>query len=228
MTRTVITAVFLAGCYNPSIPAGHYRCGAGNLCPDGLLCIDGWCGGTSTAQDMATEQDMMPTPPDMAQDCGMCLSGKCVPLSNGVMGCRFAANKPISAQCRMGWQQPIAGNPFPGDAECLRTNTGPLDKWLGYHRAWGTGSNAATPPVTLWWNGQPTMGASYRWISICGTGGDSGWGNNAGYTRAIRCNSGVTEPTSPIKCPRGATPGDADWDMVTTADETIGVLCVRR
>lgn len=230
--RITMTCLFLAviGCYNPQVPSGLYRCGEVNVCPDGLGCINGWCGGPPPSpgptMDAATPPDLQ-NAPDLAQDCSMCLSGRCVPLSSGVMGCRFAANRPITAQCINGWSQPVSGNPFPGgDAECLRTNTGPADRWLGYHRGWGTGPNAGE--ATPWWNGQPTAGNSYRWIGLCGTGGDSGWPTQAGYTRAIRCNSGVPEPMSPIKCPRGSTPSDADWDMVTTSDETIGVLCVRR
>lgn len=220
----------LADCYRPEIPAGQYRCGVGNLCPDGLACVSGWCGGPPPTESDAAQSaaDMTQSEPDMSMNCSMCLSNRCADLGNGVRGCYFAPNRPITAQCLTGWRQPIAGMPFADDRACLFAGKGLGSVWLGYHRAYGTGSTAAAPPVIPWWNGQPSAGTTYRWISMCGDGSPSGWTTQANYGRAYPCISGATgERPSAVLCPRGATPSDADWDMVTTADTTIGVMCVR-
>lgn len=228
-TRAIAALTLLAGCYNPDLSRVRYTCDPVNpFCPDGLQCVNGWCGGALDAPDqVTTAADMATTAtPDFALDCSMCVSGACKRLSGTVVGCFSDPLRPISAQCRGNYTIPQQ-MPFPTDRDCLFIDpTG--TRWLGYLRGWNDREPYYAGTAKPWWNGQPSAGITHRFVSMCGSGADSAWPEQVGYTRVIRCNSGLAgEPSSPVRCPRGATPSDADWDMVT-AEASVGVMCVQR
>lgn len=241
MRALLLTTLAFAGCYNPQIPSGQYRCDSLTaLCPDGQSCIDGWCRkpGDVPPADMAISAPVDAAAPDMAVNpwdplrkpviVSECNGGPGWRITDRLTLCQHRTTRGWAGNyCDMGrgWS-PATVNPL-SKTECENVP-----------REWGTFSTAArmsgvalppSPGMVAGWTGQA---GPYRWLGMCGnlTQEKATYALAVpldGWTRAFYVQTGVAgEPPATMSLP-GQPPSDSYITNIQDFSEAAGAICVR-
>lgn len=230
---SLLFCAVLVGCFNPNYGGTHFTCTEENpICPDGLECIQGWCGGpASTGGDGGQTAGDGGSNADMAVKSG-CKSGSGYYISPMAFACPGIYSADPAQLCASGWT-PCAKNPMSVD-DCNVPK--PFKNVYGFYigSTRGAGSLSSSPLITSCsWAGASSQ--EQRYVFGCGAIEGCSQGEGCGGFNGPRCGSyekvAICERSGagyPIHCPKSVPGQESDWLLISNSDPNNGVLCCKQ